>query len=694
MAGLTLQSPRHPLLVVIGKLQSLGFCSDLSPSPVDPSRHDLGLLFDRILFIFLGEIYCVPGIRPLPAMLGDGRPVDLFALYSAVTKKGGYSTVTAGRCWGAVAEEIGMDLSFASSLKLVYVKYLDGLERWLTKVLHESSAGERKELMVGLEKEVSGLILEALDEKNKECEPTPGSGSKRDQFLTPVRGAGRKLEYDDPARKDDDDKYDDPARKDDDDKDDDNVAVVKGSKVANGGLSSLKRKRENVMGMLNWVRNLAKKPHKLSSGRTLSNGSKSNVQSGSEFFNQTLQARKAMLLKKIPQSTCGVCHLQKGEKVHPSIYEDYTDANTQSNEQKRCSQRLRSLDKHYNSGSCFEACVLHNDVGEKVSVASEGMDKNGKHKRNSSLSSDDSGVFSTDPGQAIPVGASFQAALPELTERTPLTAIDADELKWLGTRIWPPEEQETRQSYQKYPIGKGIEETCQCDCPGSVGCVRFHVAEKRLQLKRELGSAFHAWRFNRMGEEVALSWTEEEEKQFKAIARFNPSQPDKCFWEQLYMSFSSKKRQDLVSYYFNVFILRRRSYQNRMIPNDIDSDDDEEEFGFLSKPLGQEVVKVKEPKSTFCAQNTQYRRDFGNYSWHFHRIYSINGIEWLFGLITEIGRILVECASFLQSCIKCVDYSQLLVPLRVLHRFGILHDVSRNSHSHHDRVSADTEKHA
>lgn len=532
-------------------------------------------------------------------MLGDGRTVELFALYSAVTAKGGYGSVTARRCWGAVAEEIGMESSVASSLRLVYAKYLDAMGRWLTKVLNESSAREQKELMIGLEKEVNGLFLEVSDEKSKkkECESTPGSGSKRDQFLTPVRGSGRKLEFEDSLRKKDDDDDDD---KDKDTKDDVNavVSAKKEAKTATGRSSSLKRKREreDMEGMLNWVRSLAKKPHKISNGRTLSTGGKSNAFSLGEFFNQALHVRQLMFLK-IPQNALSASHLQKGEKVHPSIYEDHTDANPQSNEQKRCSQRLRSLEKHHNSGSYSEPCVVHDDDKEKVSVASE--------QRNSSVSSDGPELFSTDPGLSVPIGSSSQASLPHLSERSPSTASDADELKWLGTRIWPPEKKEKRQSYQKCPIGKGREETCHCDCPGSVMCVRFHVAEKRLKMKRELGAAFHAWRFNQMGEEVSLTWTEEDERQFKSIARFDPSLPDKCFWDQLYSSFPFKKRHDLVSYYFNVFILRRRSYQNRMTPNDIDSDDDEEEFGFLSKFLGQELVKAVEPKSTFCALNTQ-----------------------------------------------------------------------------------------
>jgi hypothetical protein len=66
-------------------------------------------------------------------------------------------------------------------------------------------------------------------------------------------------------------------------------------------------------------------------------------------------------------------------------------------------------------------------------------------------------------------------------------------------------------------IGKGRKDVCRGKVQRSVECVRFHVAERRLQLRRELGPAFYGWGFDHMGEEIALSWTEEEEANFKAV---------------------------------------------------------------------------------------------------------------------------------------------------------------------------------
>ena len=41
------------------------------------------------------------------------------------------------------------------------------------------------------------------------------------------------------------------------------------------------------------------------------------------------------------------------------------------------------------------------------------------------------------------------------------------------------------------------------------------------------------------------------------------------------MVFPSRTKKDIVSYYFNVFMLKVRAEQNRLDPRNIDSDDDE-----------------------------------------------------------------------------------------------------------------------
>lgn len=139
-------------------------------------------------------------------------------------------------------------------------------------------------------------------------------------------------------------------------------------------------------------------------------------------------------------------------------------------------------------------------------------------------------------------------------------------------------------------LGSGRENMSCCLLASSVECVKFHIAEKRMKLKLQLGySLFYDWRFNCMGEEVAIWWTPEEETRFKKILR---SSQGECLWDGLFRYFPKKTREDLVSYYFNVFLLRRRRYQNCVTPKEIDSDDDDLDFGSFGDCLGSEGARM------------------------------------------------------------------------------------------------------
>ncbi|KAG9441363.1 hypothetical protein H6P81_017217 [Aristolochia fimbriata] len=220
------------------------------------------------------------------------------------------------------------------------------------------------------------------------------------------------------------------------------------------------------------------------------------------------------------------------------------------------------------------------------------------------------GLFCKDQLQKrVPIGSSFQVKVPAWMGPTASTT---DDLKWLGTQDWPLEVNQHNDLVDCEAIGKGRPDICGCRFPGSVECVRFHVAERRILLSRELGPVFYHWKFHRMGEEVSLSWTDDEEERFKAIVQSNPPVPERSFWDSLRRSFPSKSRQSLVNYYFNVFLIRRRSYQNRVTPMNIDSDDDESQFGILGDSLGHEMMKSYENCSSLCSQNmqSQYTGDF------------------------------------------------------------------------------------
>jgi len=78
-----------------------------------------------------------------------------------------------------------------------------------------------------------------------------------------------------------------------------------------------------------------------------------------------------------------------------------------------------------------------------------------------------------------------------------------------------------------------------------------------------------------MGEEVALTWDPQDEKLFAEVVRSNPASFTKNFWDILPLAFPDKCKREFVSYYFNVYMLRKRASQNRSDPLYINSDDDE-----------------------------------------------------------------------------------------------------------------------
>ncbi|KAK9114394.1 hypothetical protein Syun_021191 [Stephania yunnanensis] len=124
-------------------------------------------------------------------------------------------------------------------------------------------------------------------------------------------------------------------------------------------------------------------------------------------------------------------------------------------------------------------------------------------------------------------------------------------------------------------VGKGKTDCCCLDM-GSIRCVRQHILEARESLSEILGrEKFAQLGFDDTGEEVARNWNEEDEQVFHEVVLSNPASLGKNFWHHLTMVFPSRTKMELVSYYFNVFVLQRRAEQNRLDPLNIDSDNDE-----------------------------------------------------------------------------------------------------------------------
>lgn len=148
----------------------------------------------------------------------------------------------------------------------------------------------------------------------------------------------------------------------------------------------------------------------------------------------------------------------------------------------------------------------------------------------------------------------------------------------MGTCIIPMPD-DTAASFEDSKVSVGAS-GCSCPDKGSISCVSRHIMEEREILEENLGSGkFIALGFPEMGEYVASKWTEEEEHIFHEVVSENPSSLGKNFWDHLPRFLPSKSSKDLVSYYFNVFILRKRAEQNRSDPLHIDSDNDEWQDG-------------------------------------------------------------------------------------------------------------------
>ncbi|CAJ1939776.1 unnamed protein product [Sphenostylis stenocarpa] len=204
---------------------------------------------------------------------------------------------------------------------------------------------------------------------------------------------------------------------------------------------------------------------------------------------------------------------------------------------------------------------------------------------------DDYLAFDCSPRKSVPIGQNHQAVIPvwrrKVNKMSELSKynhdspssglvsahiIDEDEDRLMGTSVLSMHES---SSYSTNESGQGRKE-CKCLDRGSVRCVRQHVKEARENLMETLGKdKFVNLGFFDMGEDVAQQWTEEEEDMFHEVVYSNPASLGRNFWKHLSVTFCSRTNKEIVSYYFNVFMLQRRAAQNRSRCLDIDSDDDE-----------------------------------------------------------------------------------------------------------------------
>lgn len=194
------------------------------------------------------------------------------------------------------------------------------------------------------------------------------------------------------------------------------------------------------------------------------------------------------------------------------------------------------------------------------------------------------------PQKLVPIGSDYQAEVPEwrpygakdssvcLYFAETINSSDsfdsAVDYKFCGTCVTPmPAMELITCDDNKIGYGRSI---CICVDPGSITCVRHHVVEAREDLRRLVGQeCFTGLGLNEMGEVIAERWSEEDEQIFEEVVMSNPSSAGKNFWDCLSAVFPSRTKMEIISYYFNVFMLRKRAKQNRSKTMNIDSDDDE-----------------------------------------------------------------------------------------------------------------------
>ncbi|XP_016472753.1 AT-rich interactive domain-containing protein 1-like isoform X1 [Nicotiana tabacum] len=587
--------------------------------------------------------------RPFPPMLGDGKTVDLWKLYLVVREKGGYDRVCNSRSWGVVAKECGFDSTSGLALKLVYVKYLAALDRAMLSLeqpdnnekseVRKSGASGFSGVRMDLELDLKEVLMKISDEKKKDkvyANIDLSNGVEVQDFVGLVRCSEnfvgkQSLDHNDCDVKGMDERmsvvYDEEdskfvKRNGDIQRDTDDIGLTKSSEDEEDGItrkrkysdekmsvyyddeqlnfvnengdvqcggddiglrkssgdeedgSTRKRKRESNLGMLKWVTELAKDPCDPAIGH-LPERSKWKSYGNDVVWKKVLLLRKEMVLERNVDTSTQYSIWQHKQKMHPSMYDDNSGS-----ERVRCSQRVVSAKDSSKktqllSTTSLSASHINETLidGPTDSSAESGVWWNRRRKK------------------LVSIGSEFQADIPEWKND-----IYESDSKWLGTRIWPLDKNEQNRMLliERDPAGKGRQDTCGCEYPGSFDCIRFHLFEKTRKVKYELGSAFYHWKFACIGEKVALSWTGEDQQKFHDIVKLSPLSEDESFsfWPELFKVFPHKSRESLVSYYFNVFLLRRRGQQNRMNASDIDSDDDESGCGPRSICFGRDKFSI------------------------------------------------------------------------------------------------------
>ncbi|KAJ6832663.1 AT-rich interactive domain-containing protein 2-like [Iris pallida] len=286
---------------------------------------------------------------------------------------------------------------------------------------------------------------------------------------------------------------------------------------AMGGMIKRKRHEEELSAMLGFLRSVAA-------------GDRDAVEEGREWVVRLLVARRAMFLKAAEVSDSDEFPFPKKQKIH----------------------KFLELSEGLGSRS-----IMNQPTRRSTRTVLRLGDSEMTRKR-------------------VPVDPSFQADVPDWTSPPNMeVGLDDDSLndsRRMGIKLWPIEG-DNRQ-IDEGMIGKGRSSSCFCLSPGSTDCIRFHVKMSRIKLICELGPAFASLGFDDMGEEVSKLWSQEEQMKFDDLVRENPVSEGKSFLEPALEYFTSKSRQEIISFYYNVFFVRWMSLRTRTGSETVSSDDE------------------------------------------------------------------------------------------------------------------------
>ncbi|XP_058738601.1 AT-rich interactive domain-containing protein 2-like isoform X2 [Vicia villosa] len=165
------------------------------------------------------------------------------------------------------------------------------------------------------------------------------------------------------------------------------------------------------------------------------------------------------------------------------------------------------------------------------------------------------------PRPFIPIGPRFQAEVPKWEASTNIKQYDSDDcLRWLGTQIWPMPSLSRNDAKS---IEKGRSDSSSGENLESIDRVKKH-GEARECLKSKVNDTFSSWKFDIKKEDVSKSWTMEEEKKFEYLVKLNQLSSDTKFWKLTMEYFPSKSIECMKNYYYNVYIPRCMSIENKI----------------------------------------------------------------------------------------------------------------------------------